>query len=127
MELPKSCNGGKIGHCWDCMWHAGACRHICPKRGGDGEFEPIRATTEGNAFNVPEFISYDIACNLSDDMFREEDFDHNGKVMITSRKEEREMLKRLPVHKAERGEKVMGITAELKDRPKKKIYSFTKG
>lgn len=47
-------------------------------------------------------------------------------VYIESKRAERKYFDMLGVRHPERGEKIMGIKAELKDPPKKRIYSFSK-
>lgn len=46
------------------------------------------------------------------------------KVWVSSPAEERKYYKMLGIRNLERNEKILGITAELKDRPTKKVYFF---
>lgn len=122
MSLPKSCEEGKFAQCWNCIYHAGALKHHCPKNGGDAEFEASGDKTPMIA--KPPFRPYDASLTLSGEMLEGFPKDNQGRVMIRSRREERELLEKNNMHKVERGEKVMGVTAELKEVPAKKIYSF---
>ena len=55
------------------------------------------------------------------------DFGRDGKVHIETQAQEDSVLKKINCHKMEPKEKVMGITMECKEPPKRKIYSFLKG
>ena len=48
-------------------------------------------------------------------------------VYLKNRSEERRYMNKLGLKHVEKGEKVMGIRAEMKERPTKKLYFFQKG
>ena len=50
----------------------------------------------------------------------------NEKIMIQNRSDEKKYLEMMGAHQAEKGEKLMGIEAEFKDRHRGRIYSFPK-
>ena len=50
----------------------------------------------------------------------------NDSIVINTKREEKKYLEMMGAHQAERGEDLMGIKAEFKDKPRGRIYSFAK-